>query len=257
MHDAVESHVRANPMARLARLYAPSIAQHVVQRPAEGRVLFTDEEDYLFFVRLLAEAVRSEGLALHAYVLLPSQVRLLATPPHAATIGRVVQIVGRRYVPYLNRRTGRTGPLWDRRFRSTLVDPGSHLLDAMRYIERQAVAEGYASSPDLWRWSSHGHHIGREQQALVNDHPRYWSLSDTPFERQAAYRALADTPLEPAAAARIETMVDRGWILGEAAFVAALETELNRRGQPLSRGRPRKHHRVLSPIKKSADVSSV
>jgi putative transposase len=186
-------------------------------------------------------------------VLLPSQVRLLATPPDAGAIGRVMQFIGRRYVPYLNHKTRRTGALWDRRYRSTLVGPGIHLLDAMRYIERQAVVEGLAATPEQWRWSSHGHHVGREQQAFVNDHPRYWSLSDTPFERQAAYRSLADTPLDPAARAQIETMVDRGWILGEAAFVAAVEGELNRRGGPLRRGRPRKSALDVSPIKKSAN----
>jgi len=238
----------AHFMARLPRLYAPSIAQHVAQRVADGRIAFIDDEDYLLFTGLLSEAVSSHGVALHAYVLLPSQIRLLATPPDAGAIGRVMQFIGRRYVPHLNRRTGRSGALWERRYRSTLIDPDVHLLEAMRYIERQPVAEGLATGPEQWRWSSHGHHVGREQQPFVNDHFRYWSLSDTPFERQANYRALVDLPLDPAALGRIERAVDRGWALGDANFLSTLAGELNRRAGPLRRGRPRSRI-VMSPKK--------
>ena len=227
-------------MARLPRLYAPSIAQHVAQRAADGRIVFVDEDDYAFFTALLGDAVRLEGLALHAYVLLPTQVRLLATPPDARTIGRVMQFIGRRYVPYLNRKTRLSGSLWDRRYRSTLIDADAHLLEAMHYIERRAIDEGLVTTPENWRWSSHAHHVGREQTRFINDHQGYWGLSDTPFERQARYQALAAQPLEIARRAGIESSVDRGWVHGESAFVGAVANSLNRRGRPLQRGRRRK-----------------
>jgi putative transposase len=236
-------------MARLPRLYAPSIVQHVAQRPADGRVLFVDEDDYALFTRLLATAVREHGLALHAYVLLPSQIRLLVTPKDAGSIGRAMQSVGRHYVPHLNRKTGRTGPLWDRRYRSTLIDADAYLLESMRSIEQKPVAAGHVAAPAQWRWSSHGHHIGREQHAIVSDHALYWALSDTPFERQALYRELCDRPFDAAVAERIERAVERGWLLGDEAFIGSIEGRLNRRGQPLQRGRPRKIAMDLAPIK--------
>ena len=48
-------------MARLPRLYAPGIAQHVLQRPADGRILFVDQDDYGLFAELLADAVGANG----------------------------------------------------------------------------------------------------------------------------------------------------------------------------------------------------
>jgi putative transposase len=226
-------------MARLPRLYAPAIVQHVVQRPADGRRLFVDADDYLFFTALLADAVRAHGVALHAYVLLPLQFRLLATPRDAEAIARTVQAVGRSYVPHLNRRTGSLGPLWGHRYRSTLVDADAFLIPSMQFVERQPVADAMVATPDQWRWSSHGHHAGHEQQPFLHDHARYWALSDTPFERQAIYRALAEAPADAQLDRRIESAADHGWILGDAAFVASIESGLNRRGSPLPRGRPR------------------
>jgi len=227
-------------MARLPRLYAPGIVQHVVQRPMDGRRLFVDADDYLLFTALLADAIREHDVALHAYVLLPLQLRLLATPRDAQAIARTMQTIGRRYVAHLNRRTGGSGSLWDRRYRSTLIDADAFLIASMQFIERQPVVDALVATPDQWRWSSYGHHAGHEQQPFVHDHARYWALSDTPFERQAIYRTMAEAPRDAVLDDRIERAAAHGWILGDADFVAAIESGLNRRGGPLRRGRPRR-----------------
>lgn len=226
-------------MARLPRLYAPATVQYVVQKPVAGRELFVDAADYTLFLDLLQDAVRTHGVALHAYVLMPREIRLLATPSRPESIARLMQAIGRRYVPHLNRRTNRDGPLWDRRYRSTLIDADEFLLPSMRHVEGRPVAASLVGEAAAWPWSSHGHHVGREQQPFVSDHARYWALSDTPFERQAAYRDLAAMPLSEEAAGRIHAAVERGWALGGSSFVAALDESVNRRAQPLKRGRKR------------------
>lgn len=226
-------------MARLPRLYAPSTVHCVVQRPVAGRSLFLDADDYALFVRLMVDAVRAERLALHAYVLLPGEVALLGTPARADTLPLVLQAIGRRYVPHLNRKAGRDGPLWDRRFRSALVDDG-HVVAAMRQLERRPVAEGFVSRPDDWPWSSAPHHVGRAADAAVSDHGRYWAMSDTPFGRQNAYARFVGAASDPAFDRALVAAVDRGWAFGDDAFVARLEGLANRRVAPLPRGRPRK-----------------
>ncbi len=67
-------------MARLPRLHAPGVPHYVAQRAAAERALFADDEAYRTFVALLADAVRAHGVALHAYVLLPDEIRFVATP---------------------------------------------------------------------------------------------------------------------------------------------------------------------------------
>ena len=225
------------PMARLPRLYAPGTVQYVLQRPASGRSLFLDADDYALASRILEDATRAHGVAVHAYALLPQELRLLATPADAESIARAMQAIGRRYVPHLNRKAGRSGALWDRRYRSTLVDPAAWLIAAMRHIEHRPVALGHALDPAQWRWSSHAHHAGLGQEAWIQDHAAYWALSNTPFERQAAYRDLSATPLDTARAARIEAAVENGWVLGDDAYATGLQPLVNRRLRPLPRGR--------------------
>jgi putative transposase len=218
-------------MARLARLHAPGIVQRVVQRSAAGRVLFDDEADYRFAVDLLAGTARANGVALHAYALLPDQLVMLATPSTGASLPSLMQAIGRRLAPYRNRKS---------RYRSTLIDADQYLFDCMRQIETAPVDAGLACSAAEWRWSSHRHHVGLETSPIVTDHALYWGLRNTPFERQAAYAALAEAPLGTGLVATIVEATEKGWALGGDDFLRALESESTRRLRPLARGRPKK-----------------
>ena len=227
-------------MARLPRLYAPSVVQHVVQRPIDGRRLFEGPDDCAVFVEILGDAVRANGVALHAWTLTPLEFRFLGTPSSAEAIGRAMQAIGRRYVPLVNKRNGRAGSLWQPRYRSTLIDADTYLLASMRHVEERPVVLGFVDDVGAWPWSSHAHHIGRARQSWVTDHRLYWALSDTPFERQAAYRAFVEAPAPVALRERVDQAVERGWFLGDAAFVATFEADLSRRAHPRAAGRPRK-----------------
>ena len=226
-------------MARLSRLYAPGAVHYVLLRPAASRLLLEFNDDAGTFVNILADTLLASGVALHAYVLLPHEFRFLATPVASNSIGHLVQALGRRYAPYLNRRTGRTGALWDRRYRSTLVDAERFLLPAMRDVERRPLVAEAVEKPGDWRWSSHAHHVGTNALHFVVDHPAYWALSDTPFARQAAYREYVDAADGDEWRPTVDIAVGRGWPLGDDAFAKVLSTTANRRTQPLRPGRPR------------------
>ncbi len=192
-------------MARLPRLHAPGIPHYAAQYAAIDRVLFDDDDDYRSFVALLTDGVRAHGVALHAYVLLPDEIRLIATPRDETSLPALMQSIGRRHVPRINRRQGRSGTLWSGRYRSTLVDPDAWLLPAIRHAEQRPRARGLVAGPGAWRWSSERHHTGVEQHPLLIDHAAYWALSDTPFERQAIYRAGLEALQDDALAATHRT----------------------------------------------------
>ena len=73
--------------------------------------------------------------------------------------------------------------------------------------------------------------------AGVTQHPRFWAVGNTPFEREAAYRSLLERPLEPHQAGLLERAAQAGWVLGSSAFVGALQADARRRLTPLPRGR--------------------
>ena len=58
-----------------------------------------------------------------------------------------MQTVGRRYVRYVNDAIGRTGTLWEGRYKATVVDDERYLLTCMRYIELNPVRARMVKSP--------------------------------------------------------------------------------------------------------------
>jgi len=227
-------------MARLPRLTAPHQPHHVCQGGNGQQAIFGDDADYSAFLGWLREAARQFKVAIHAYVLLPDQLQLLATPADDTGLSRMMQWVGRHYVPYFNARYARTGTLWQGRYKATVMEPGEYLLPGSQFIESAPVRLGLAAAPGDYRWSSCAHHVGARSDPLISDHPRYWALGNTPFDRELAYKALLEQGLSAAAVASLDEAFRKGWPLGSEQFKAELARLLKRRVVPAKRGRPRR-----------------
>ncbi|WP_332840108.1 transposase [Stenotrophomonas sp. Iso1] len=85
-----------------------------------------------------------------------NHVHLLITPTQTGAISRLMQSLGRRYVRYINDSYGRTGTLWEGRYKSHLVANDEHLLRCYRYIELNPVRAGMVAHAADYRWSSYG-----------------------------------------------------------------------------------------------------
>lgn len=226
-------------MARLPRLAAADHVHLLMQRGNNGQRVFVDDRDRERCVQLLREASRVARVAIHAYALTDSEVLLLATPADAQGLSRMMQVLGRRYVGQFNRRHGRTGALWDGRFRATAIEAEAHLLACMAYVELAPVRAGCTFEAQEHRWSSARHHLGLVADPLVTDHPLYWAIGNTPFEREAAHRRLLADGLSAAQLRSIADATTKGWALGSARFAVLLAERTGRRVVPGRRGRPR------------------
>jgi putative transposase len=226
-------------MARLPRLALAGELHQVALRGHNGTAAFLDEADRADFLRMLQQAAQEQGVAVHAYVLLDAEVRLLATPSRDESLSRLMQSLGRRYVLAFNRRHHRRGTLWEGRFRSSVIEGTAWLLDATLRLECLPVEQGLSAAPADWPWSSARHHLGRIRDPVVTEHGAYWTLGNTPFERESAHALLL---AQGAAAARTDALdqaLQRGHALGSGAFLARLSESTTRPLTARPRGRPR------------------
>ena len=122
-------------MARLPRLTIPGYPHHLIQRGNNRQAIFAVEADYEALLSMLDENARKFGVELHAYVLMTNHFHVLATPGTLTGLPSLMQAVGRRYVRHFNQAQGRTGTLWEGRYRSTLIQADRHLLACMVEIE--------------------------------------------------------------------------------------------------------------------------
>jgi putative transposase len=228
-------------MARLPRLTFGGQAHLVLLRGHGHHPVFVDDEDRRALLSALSTVCRREKIALHAYALLSERVWLLGTPATPDGLGRAMQALGRHYTAAFNKRHARRGGLWDGRYRSAVIEAGTMTLQAMVFVDQLSESE----QSDDPGWSSAAQHIGLEAGSLSHA-AEYWALGNTPFDRAAAYRNLLDERQSSAFQQMLTSAVDRGWPVGCAAFLAALQRYSPRAVAPRPRGRPRKSATQLS-----------
>lgn len=227
-------------MARLPRLAAPGHVHHVLQRGNNRQPLFIDAQDCEAYQHALGVLLAVHGVALHAYVLMPNHVHLLVTPAERHSLSGLMQGLGRRYSGWFNPRHNRSGALFEGRFRSTVIESEHYLLPCVRYVEMNPLRAGLVPDLSAYRWSSYPHHVGLGSDPLITEHPLVWALGNTPFERQAAYRAYVDQGAPAQELEAIRAAVHQGWALGSPAFLAELAETTRRRTSPRRPGRPKK-----------------
>jgi putative transposase len=224
-------------MARLPRLCIAN-QLHLLAQKSEGESeIFADAVDCEAYLACVRESSAALKIALHAFALTHSRAYLLATPPSESALSALLQSVGRRFVRAYNRRHGRRGRLWDGRYRATVVEPEAYFVDCLRFVETAPVRERLVERADEWAWSSAAHHAGRRSIVGLTEHPQFWSIGNTPFEREAHYRQLLDLPLDGKHAEVIEGCVLHGWALGTRKFLESMGKLGSRRLAPLPRGR--------------------
>lgn len=225
-------------MARLPRLTLPGYPHHIIQRGNNRQAIFASPADYQVLLDLLDENAKKFGVAIHAYVLMGNHFHLLATPESMDSLPQMMQALGRRYVRYFNQAQGRSGTLWEGRYKSTVIQSDRYLLACMAYIDLNPVRAGLATQARDYPWSSHGHYIGLRTDRLITPHPLYWALGNTPFAREAVYSDLIQAGVSADMQQALTQSVLHGWALGEAEFVAELQKQTSRRVSKTSAGRP-------------------
>jgi putative transposase len=225
-------------MARQPRLILPNQPHLIIQRGNDNQLIFRDDEDHRRFLEWLRESAKFYRVAIHAYVLMPNHLHVLATPSDEDGLAAMMQKVGRLYVPWFNNKDGRSGTLFQGRFRTSVIDPDAYFLACIRYIELNPLRSQLAFDPLDYPWSSYAHHAGVRPDPLITDHAKYWELGNTPFQREAAFIELAQQGMSGQELDTINAAVLKGAPLGTHAFKVELEHKTKRQILPAKRGRP-------------------
>jgi putative transposase len=211
------------------------IPVHVIQRGNNRQPCFYEENDRSFYLFHLGRLLTKAGCALHAHCLMTNHVHLLLTPNSLDSCGALMKGVGQIHTQYMNRTYGRTGSLWEGRFRSCLVQAEDYLLACYRYIEMNPVRANLVSHPREYAWSSYLANAEGKASALVTPHDEYARLGQAGEERRNRYRELVAEVLDSRLIDAIRAATNGNFALGDARFRQQVSIAL---GRPASRGSP-------------------
>jgi len=225
---------------RQPRYRIPGLPQHVVQRGNDRQTTFFSPDDYRRYRKYLEAAALEHGCAIHAYVFMTNHVHLLVTPDSEDSLPKLVQAVGRRYVRYVNDTHGRTGTLWEGRYKACLVATDAYLLACYRYIELNPVRAGMTQDPARYRHSSYGCNALGRADALVTPHNTYLSLAPGAAERCASYRAMFTSGGPEGELEEIRLATASCRLFGSDSFKEMVSQQIGRPVRQGRAGRPRR-----------------
>ena len=145
-------------MPRPVRRESASSIYHIVTRGTSRQIVFEDDDDRRFFMSRATRLLGAHHGELLAWCLMDNHVHLLVRIPFAELSSFMGRLLG-AYAGYFNRVHGRTGALFEGRFRSEPVDTEAYLLSVVRYIHRNPV-KGGLSRGLAYPWSSYLEYLG-------------------------------------------------------------------------------------------------
>jgi len=193
-------------MPRSARVVVPETPLHVRQRGHNREQCFFSDADRLVYLEFLAFFARQYGCAIHAYCLMTNHVHLLLTPREEQSCALLMKFLGQSYAQHVNKARGRSGSLWEGRYRSCPVADDRYAIACYRYIELNPVRAGMVAHPRDYRWSSHRANAEGMADPMIEPHRAYVG--------SRAYRDLFDCDLEEVVVNEIRKAISGGYNVG-------------------------------------------
>ena len=180
-------------MPRKARTKSSTGIYHVMLRGVNRQEIFFDEEDYLFFIRLLAHYKDLCGYQIFAYCIMGNHVHLLIRTG-AVPLSTILKRIGSKFVYWYNMKYERTGHLFQDRFKSEPVESQRYFLTALRYILQNPVKAGMCRLPQHYKYSSAKAYFSSAQG--LTDTAFAWSILGKTALRKFILEENDDTCLE-------------------------------------------------------------
>jgi putative transposase len=230
----------------MARIVLPHYPHHIVQRGHNRQVTFAERADFERYLATLREFKEEYSVRVYAFCLMTNHVHLLLAPDEPTGIGKLMKRLAARQTRHHNRLEGRSGTLWEGRYKSSLVQREDYLLACCRYIELNPVRAHMVAAPQDYAWSSCRYRLGLETADWLDPDPCYLALGASETERRHRYQAFLKSAIPNGEWELIREAVQRGPLTGSQRFTSEVASILGRRVERRGQGRPAKSVRVVN-----------
>lgn len=138
-------------MASRTDVFAPGEIYHCYNRGVDKRIIYEDQQDYIYFLKMLRHFNTSKVLGklrlqelqepvnppvtLLSYCILPNHYHLLLRcNTEEGGVSKYLQRVGGGYTMYFNQKYQRSGSLFQGKFKSKLIDSDLYLKHILAYV---------------------------------------------------------------------------------------------------------------------------
>lgn len=209
-------------MARPLRIEYEGAFYHVTSRGNERKEIFRVKDDYERFKHYVSEAQDKYDFLLHGYVLMTNHYHLILET-NKANLHQIMHYLNGSYTTYFNRMNGRSGHLFQGRYKGIVIDVDNYLLELSRYLHLNPVRAGMVKRPEEYAHSSYRLFIGLgEKKEGIVSRDRIWGMISGDRRRAPQkYRRYVEEGMKKESRNPLKTLYG-GAILGSGEFVQEL-----------------------------------
>lgn len=165
-----------------------SLLYHIFNRSHNRVAIFKNDEDYQFFINILAEYSKRFQLHIYHWIIMPNHYHLVIEINEPAKISSLMAGIGRCYVCYHHRKYRTVGHLWQGRFKSQPIEKELYLSVCGRYIERNSVKACFVKSAWGYSYSSAAYYVLGKQDSVTVESPLFEDFGTTVETRRKKYQ---------------------------------------------------------------------
>jgi len=222
-------------MPRSRRIAPADVALHIRCRGNNKQLVFHRDEDKLHYYKLLVDYKEVNKISIFHYCLMSNHVHLILWLTEHSNLSKFMKQISLSYFYYYSKLYGYTGHFWQDRFRSSVIDTDSYLLQCGKYIELNPVRAGIVDSPGKYNFSSYNYYAEGKYDPIVTPSPLYIGLDCSEVARRKKYiNFFVDSRVIN------KKILGSRLFIGNDDFVRELQESYNIDSVKKKRGRPRK-----------------
>lgn len=232
-------------MPRPLRITVSDLPFHVLDRGNNRQVVFREEQDFVYFLKLLRRYKKELRFELYHFCLMPNHIHLMIEPTIAGSLPKTMMRLTLAYSSFFNKKYRGVGHVWQGRYKSSLIDKEEYFIWCGLYVELNPARAELVARPQDWRWSSYNFYaFGRANplmEGLIDIDPYYSQLGETPEERQERYRQNVEGVMKEKFLQDVRKKLDER-VFGSMEFIKAIKEKFKIKSSK-SRGRPKKEEK--------------
>lgn len=154
-------------MARKPRIEYPHALYHVIARGNRQESIFLRPRDFSKYLSLIKRYKRRYKFLLYAYALMMNHVHLLIEVGDAP-LSKIMQGLQQTYTQFFNWKYGKTGHVFQGRYKALLCQKDAYLLELVRYIHLNPIRAEIAKNLSEYPWIGHHAYLHSLQHPLID-----------------------------------------------------------------------------------------
>lgn len=230
-------------MSRPLRLEIAGGLYHVTSRGDRREDIYHDDTDRQTWLSILAQTCERHNWQIHAWCQMSNHYHLIVETVEGNLSLGMRQLNG-VYTQAVNRRHGRSGHVFQGRYKGILVERDSYLLALSRYVVLNPVRAGMVKHTRQWNWSSYHAMIGAEPR------PEWlqveWLLSQFGSQRARQIEKYIEFVQQGVRGAGVWGQLKGQVYLGSDLFIETMRKRLETDGRHVNKEIPRAQRRALA-----------